>query len=101
MLAPSIRAAVTVAPAIGSFAEFVTTPTIAPAARLTAAGAEESSAWTTGKTVPVARTTIRRPLRYFCKVIDLILYLAPQRLSVRSGRIVDRPKVVKKRARRV
>src|ERR1700722_1030943 len=84
MLAPSTRAAVTVAPAMGSFAEFVTTPTIVPAAGLTAAGAEGSCAWTTGRKIPVARTAIRRFLRYFCTVIDLIL------ISLHGGSVYDR-----------
>ena len=49
--------AVTVAPATGSLAEFVTMPTIAPSA--TVAAGSEGSAPTAGSTVPASRTEIR------------------------------------------
>jgi hypothetical protein len=49
---------------MGSFAELVTIPTIVPGDVLTA-GAEGSSAWTTGKINPAARMDIKRPCSDF------------------------------------
>src|SRR5258708_1967720 len=68
---PSTRVAVTVAPATGSFAEFVTMPTIAPADAFTT-GAGDSSAWAAGQASPVVRTANRRPFKHVCEFIDLI-----------------------------
>src|ERR1700737_991636 len=64
MAPPSVRVAVTVAPATGSLAALVTMPTIVPDDALTT-GAEVSSACAAGKTSPVDKTDIREPFRYF------------------------------------
>src|ERR1017187_1910535 len=69
---PSTLAAVTVAPATGSLAEFVTIPTIAPEDTLTA-DAENSSALLAGSADQVA-TEITRPCRYF----RMFIYFAPR-----------------------
>jgi hypothetical protein len=76
MPVPSIRAAVTVAPAIGSFAEFVTIPTMVPAETLTAGvagplGALSANA-AAGSVIHVAATDIRKPCTQFRVFINFI-----------------------------
>ena len=71
MLPPSSLTAVTVAPATGSFAEFVTSPTIAPDDTLSTVG-EESSAWAAGTASPAIITHTANVLTQIEIFVDFI-----------------------------
>src|SRR3977135_2359257 len=88
---PSTRVAVTVAPATGSFAAFVTVPTIAPDDILTV-GASDPSARTTDSRNAVAAPDNTKLCRCFRNFINGIPLQKPTRSMQPNHNVTARPR---------